>query len=403
MADEIKIMIVTGESSGDLHGAKLVRAIRESAPGTTFDFFGAAGPKLREAGVGPVVNSDHFSIVGLAEIGRALPMFLRAFNDLKRAAARRKPDAVILIDFPDFNLKLAKSLKRQGLKVIYYISPQFWAWRKYRARTIRKFVDLMITILPFEKDWYEKQGISHVEYVGSPVAREVHADKTKEEFCALHGLDPARPIIALLAGSRHKEVVRILPPMLETAALMAQRDEAIQFVIPLGPMRTVSEVEQAKTRIKGGALPGVIKVVTGQTYDAVKASDAAAVTSGTATLETAILGTPMAIVYKTSTLNYSLLRPLISVEHFGLINLIAGERLAKEFIQGEFTPENLAAELFRLLEPAENLRMRQRLVEVTDSLGHGGASKKAAEAILRLILKPDAGAMPAVPPGEQHL
>jgi lipid-A-disaccharide synthase len=385
MAEKVKIMIVTGEASGDLHGAKLVRAIRESAPETGFDFFGAAGHRLREAGVDPVVNSDDFSIVGLAEIARALPMFLRAFADLKRAAIALRPDVVILVDFPDFNLKLAKSLKKQGLKIVYYISPQFWAWRKYRARTIRKFVDLMITVLPFEKDWYEKQGISHVEYVGSPVAREVHADKTKEEFCASHGLDPARPIVALLAGSRHKEMARILPPMLETAALMAHRDYTIQFVIPLAPMRSVSEVEEAKARLKGLVLPGVIKVVTGETYDALKASDAAAVTSGTATLETAILGTPMAIVYKTSVLNYSVLRPLISVEHFGLINLIAGERLAKEFIQGDFTPENLAAELFRLLDPAENLRMRRRLGEVTDTLGHGGASKRAAKAILNLI------------------
>lgn len=385
MAESVKIMIVTGEASGDLHAAKLVRALRESAPGVSFGFFGAAGPRLREAGVEPVVNSDHFSIVGLAEIGRALPMFLRAFSDLKRSAAERKPDAVILVDFPDFNLKLAKSLKRQGLKVIYYISPQFWAWRKYRAKTIRKYVDLMITILPFEKDWYAKQGILHVEYVGSPVAREVHADRSKEEFCALHGLDPQRPIVALLAGSRHKEMSRILPPMLETAALMAERDETLQFVIPLAPMRLASEVEEAAARIKGRIPPAILKVVTGQTYDAVKAADAAAVTSGTATLETAILGTPMAIVYKTSVLNYSLLRPLISVEHFGLINLIAGERLANEFIQGDFTPGRLADELFRLLEPSQNLRMRQGLAEVTDTLGHGGASKRAAEAVLRVV------------------
>jgi lipid-A-disaccharide synthase len=385
MSEKVKIMIVTGEPSGDLHGAKLVRAIREAEPATDFEFFGAAGHRLREAGVEPVVDSDHFSIVGLAEIGRALPMFLRAFRELKRTAIERKPDVVILVDFPDFNLKLAKSLKKHGLKVIYYISPQFWAWRKYRAETIRKYVDLMITILPFEKDWYARQGITQVEYVGSPVAREVHAGQSKEEFCGKHGLDPAKPIVALLAGSRHKEIVRILPPMLETSALMAKRGPEIQFIIPLAPTRAASEVDAAKKHVKEAALPTVLKVITGQTYDAVKASDAAAVTSGTATLETAILGTPMAIVYKTSAVNYGLLRPLISVEHFGLINLIAGERLAKEFIQGDFTPPNLAEELFHLLEPSENLRMRQRLAEVTDTLGHGGASKRAAEAILRMI------------------
>jgi lipid-A-disaccharide synthase len=312
-------------------------------------------------------------------------MFLRAFRELKRAAIERRPDVVILVDFPDFNLKLAKALKKQGLKIIYYISPQFWAWRKYRANTIRKYVDLMITILPFEKDWYAGQGITHVEYVGSPVAREVHAGQTREGFCDQQGLDPAKPIIALLPGSRHKEIARILPPMLATASLMAKSNPEIQFVIPLAPTRAASEVEAAKKQVTGSALPEVLKVVTGQTYDAVKASDAAAVTSGTATLETAILGTPMAIVYKTSAINYGLLRPLISVEHFGLINLIAGERLAREFIQDDFTPQNLADELLRLLEPDENLRMRQRLAEVTDTLGHGGASKRAAEAVLRVL------------------
>lgn len=380
-------MIVVGEASGDTHGAKLVRAMQESAPEISFEFFGAVSEKLRDAGVEEVVNSDHLSVVGLAEIGRSLPMFRKAFNALKQAAIERKPDVVILVDFPDFNLKLAKALKKRGLRIIYYISPQFWAWRKYRAKAIKKYVDLMLTVLPFEKDWYAGQGICNVEYVGSPVAREVHAELSKEEFCAKHGLDPGRPIISLLAGSRHKEIVRILPLMLETASVMSKADRDIQFLIPLAPTRKGSEVEAAIRAIKnkGQKIPDSLTVISGETYEALKASDAAAVTSGTATLETGILGTPMAIVYKTSAFNYALLRPLISVEHFGLINLIAGERLAKEFIQGDFTPQALADELFRLLEPAENSRMRERLSETADKLGHGGASKRAAEAILKLI------------------
>jgi lipid-A-disaccharide synthase len=380
-------MIVAGEPSGDGHAAKLVKALRELAPAASFEFFGAASHKLREAGVEEIVNADDFSIVGLPEIAKALPMFWKDFQKLKKAAIERKPDAVILVDFPDFNLKLAKSLKKQGLKIIYYISPQLWAWRKYRVSTVRKYVDLMLTILPFEKDWYFRQGISHVEFVGNPTVREVHSNLTKQQFCAKYNLDAAKPLISLLAGSRHKEIVRILPVLLETAALMAQQNSDLQFVIALASTRKKAEVNAAieEAKRKNIKLPKVLITAQGETHEALNASDAAAVASGTATLETAIIGTPMAIVYKTSPLNYGLLRPLISVEHFGLINLIAEERLAKELIQADFTAETLALELFRLLEPETNRKMREKLNEVTDKLGHGGASKRAAEFILNVL------------------
>jgi lipid-A-disaccharide synthase len=374
-------MLVAGESSGDAHAAKLVSAMRANSPEINFEFFGATGEKMREANVETVVNADHLAIVGLPEIARALPMFWKTFQTLKKAAIERKPDAVILIDFPDFNLKLAKSLKKHGLKIVYYISPQLWAWRKYRVKTVKNSVDLLLTILPFEKDWYAKQGVSHVEYVGNPLAKEVHSELTKAEFCAKHNLDVSKPIISLLAGSRHKEIVKILPPLLETAALMERVNKDLQFIVPLAPTRQLAEIETAKNIAKSS--PKNLTIVQNETREAVFASDVAAVTSGTATLETAILNTPMAIVYKTSALNYKLLRPLITVEHFGLINLIAQERLAKELIQDDFTPATLSAELFRLLEPATNKAMRDRLKEVADSLGHGGAAKRAAAAILR--------------------
>ncbi len=378
-------MIVAGESSGDGHAAKLVAALRELAPAANFEFFGAASHQMRAAGVEETVNADDFSIVGLTEIARALPMFWKDFQKLKRAAIERNPAAVILVDFPDFNLKLAKTLKKKGLKIIYYISPQLWAWRKYRASSVKKYIDLLLTILPFEKDWYARAGIAHVEYVGNPTVREVYSTMTKEEFCAKHALDPAKPIIALLAGSRHKEITRILPVLLETAALMNRQNAALQFVIALASTRKTVEVEAAFAEIQKNPHLKAAKIITVQreTHEALNAADAAAVTSGTATLETAIIGTPLAIVYKSSQLNYKLLRPLISVEHFGLINLIAEERLAKELIQDDFTAPTLADELFRLLEPATNQKMRARLREVTDKLGHGGASKRAAEFILR--------------------
>lgn len=376
-------MIVAGEASGDKHAAKLVNALRAEDPEITF--FGAAGARMREAGVEPVVRSDRLSIVGLAEIARALPMFLDAAKTLKQAAKDRRPDAVILVDFPDFNLKLAKALKKQGIPVIYYISPQLWAWRSYRISTVKRYVDLMITILPFEKEWYERRAVHHVEYVGSPLAREVFASSTKEEFCREFGIDAGRPIIALLPGSRHKEIVRILPVMIGAAAIVSETVRDAQFLIAAADEGSEADIERIFRDSDTQAETSDIKIIRARTYDLLAASDAAAITSGTATLEAGIIGTPMAIVYKTSGLNYKLLEPLIDVPHYGLINLIAGKRIAAELIQDRFTPETLAAELLDLLKPDRNARMRTELKAAADELGHGGASKRAAEAILKLL------------------
>lgn len=387
MQDALKVMIVAGEASGDGHGAKLVREIRKITPGLEVSFFGAAGPQMRDEGVLPVVMADELSVVGVAEIGGALPMFLRAMRSLKKAAIEQRPDVAVLIDFPDFNLKLAKALKKQGVPVVYYISPQLWAWRKYRVNSIRKNVDLMLAILPFEKEWYARNDFANVEYVGSPLAREVHPHRTRAEFCAAHGLDPQKPVISLLPGSRQKEIQRILPVLLESAAEINKCRPEVQFVIALADDRRVEftekELLQAGKTAEG--LSGKVRIAVNETFDALYASDVAAVTSGTATLETGIIGTPMAIVYKTSAMNYTLLKPLISVEHYGLINLIAGERLAAELIQHEFTARSLSDELLRLLDPATNADMRSKLKAAADKLGAGGASKRAAEVILKLI------------------
>lgn len=376
----LKILIAAGEASGDSHAAKVVEALREARRDADIEFFGIAGPKMREAGVEPVVMADELSIVGLAEIGRALPIFLRAFRKIKHAADTRKPDVAVLVDFPDFNLKLARSLKRRGIGVVYYISPQLWAWRQYRIRTIRKYVDLLITILPFEKDWYAARGVTHVEYIGSPLAREVHVGRSKEEFCSEHLLDPSKSIITLLPGSRHKEIVRILPVMIEATERVRESVPGIQFVVPVSSAANRIDVERLLN-----ASGGVAAVVEGETYDAVNASDAAAVASGTATLETGIIGTPMVVVYKTSQVNYSLLEPMIDVPYYGLINLIAEKGVARELIQSAFTAEALANELIDLLRPERNIVVREELKAAAEKLGHGGASRRAAETILRVI------------------
>lgn len=376
-------MIVAGEASGDRHAAKLVRALIESEPSTKFYFFGAAGPEMRAEGVEAVVRADELSVVGIAEIATVLPMFLKAFRDLKRSASNNDPDVAILVDFPEFNLKLAKSLKKRGLKVVYYISPQVWAWRKYRISTIKKYIDLVITILPFEKDWYRKNGVMHVEFVGNPLAMEVHSTLSKQEFCDKYDFNADRSIISLLPGSRRKEISKILPVMIQAVREMLSIDPQMQFAIPIAGHKHRAMVDEEFASAK--VARKLITVVESQTYDALNASDAAAVTSGTATLEAGIIGTPMVVVYKSSGTNYRLLEPFIDVPHYGLINLIAEKRIAVEMIQDDLTATALSDELFRLLEPAVNAENREELRVATLKLGQGGASKRAAEAIIRVM------------------
>jgi lipid-A-disaccharide synthase len=382
MTNSVRLMIVAGEPSGDAHAAALVRALRDQAPNLEFDFFGATGPSMRAAGVDSVVDSDHLSIMGLVEIGQALPKFWKALQRLKRAAIKRRPDAIVLVDWPDFNLKLARALHRRSFKVIYYISPQVWAWRSYRVRRVRRDVDLLISILPFESEWLAERGLRNVEYVGHPLAGEVHARYDREQFCRAHNLDAARPIIALLPGSRHKELMRILPPMLGAVEIVGHERSEVQFVLVIAPSRSPAE---AKEIIAGHNVSRTLLIVHHETREALAAADAAAIASGTATLEAALLGTPMVIVYKESPINWHTLGRLITVDHYGLVNLIAGERIVTELMQDELNGRNLAAELLRLIDADRNATMRARLREVAARLGDGGATQRAAIAILKAL------------------
>src|SRR5687767_10415310 len=370
-------MIVAGEPSGDAHAAALVNALQKKS--SQIEYFGATGPLMRAAGVETVVNSDELAIMGILEVARVFPKFVAAFRRLKAAAIERAPDAVVLVDWPEFNLRLASSLRRRGLKVIYYISPQLWAWRPRRINRINRDVDLLLSILPFEAEWYRERGVDHVEFVGHPLAGEVRPKIQRNEFCRQYSLDPDKPIVAFLPGSRRKELQRILPPMVAAINKLKGAHPDIQPVIVVAPSRTVEETKEILSPLNS------VLLVHGQTREALAASDAAAIASGTATLEAALLETPMVVVYKESAVNWHTLGRLITVSHFGLVNLVAGQEIAKELMQNDLTGGNLADELLKLLDPAANANARKQLGEVAHRLGRAGASERAAELITNFL------------------
>jgi lipid-A-disaccharide synthase len=374
-----RLMIVAGEPSGDAHAAALVDALRTID--SELSFFGATGPLMRAAGVETIVNSDDLAIMGIVEVGRVFPRFLRAFRKLRDAAISKSPDAVILVDWPEFNLRLASNLHRRGLRVIYYISPQLWAWRPGRVSKIKENVDLLLSILPFEVEWYKAHGVDHVEFVGHPLSGEVKARFGREEFCRRNDLDPARAIVSFLPGSRQKEVERILPPMLDTIEELRSVRPDVQAVIVVAPSRSVQETYELMARhaAQGATL------VQQQTREALAASEAAAVASGTATLEAALLETPMVVVYKESPVNWHTLGRLITVQHYGLVNLVAGKEIARELMQDDLTGENLGHELLKLLEAERNRKAREDLRAVADRLGEPGASQRAAQVIVNFL------------------
>jgi lipid-A-disaccharide synthase len=385
MPEHFKIMIVAGEPSGDAHAAALVNALHELAADTQFEFFGATGPLLRAAGVETIVNSDSLAIMGIVEVARVLPKFISAFRNLKAAAITQTPDAVVLVDWPEFNLRLATSLHNRGIRVIYYISPQLWAWRPRRVNNIQRDVDLLLSILPFEADWYKARGVDHVEFVGHPLVGQVETKFDRKEFCRQHDLRPDQPIISFLPGSRHKELERILPPMLDTIKAIADQRNDIQFLIGVAPSRSVQETNEIINRNGKNKLSDRVRIIQGHTHEALAASDAAAIASGTATLEAALLTTPMVIVYKESAINWHTLGRLITSPYFGLVNLVAENETVKELMQRELSVQQLGSELLRLLNPETNKAMRSSLRNVANKLGPPGASTRAAEAIVRFL------------------
>jgi lipid-A-disaccharide synthase len=378
-----KILLVAGEVSGDLHGSHLVEAIQRIEP--EVQFLGVGGKGLERRGMKLLYPAHSLSVVGITEVFVKLRTILKALRGLKRSLEREKPDLVILIDFPEFNLRLAKIAHRRGIPILYYISPQVWAWRPKRIRLIAQLVRKMVVLFPFEVPLYEAAGVD-VECVGHPLLDIVKPTLPKEKAYQQFGLDPKQRTIGLLPGSRSHEVERLLPPLLASAHLLQKEIPDLQFVIPLAPglPKTI-----LSSRMKNISVP--VKVVEGFTYDVMNLSDLLITASGTATLEGAILGKPMIIIYKVSFPSYWIGRALIRVDHIGLVNLVAEKEIAPELIQKDVHPQRIADEALRILrDPILSRKMSESMGEVCQKLGKPGAAQRAARIVTSLLHEAEA-------------
>ena len=372
------IMIIAGEASGDMHGANLVREMLKINP--TLNFYGIGGNKLREEGVELLANASDMAVVGLTEVVSKLGKILKIMGMMKKTLDERRPDLVILIDYPDFNLPLARAAKKKGIKVFYYISPQVWAWRRGRIGQIKKTVDKMAVILPFEVDTYGRKGFK-VNYVGHPLLDMVKTNYSKQESRRKFGIAEDKITIGILPGSRPSEVKKLMPELLRAAKILQKEIPDIQFVLPLAD--TLEETAVAEF-LSGSNVK--VKVISGQTYDVVSCADLALVASGTATLETALLKVPMVIVYKISLLSYAIGRLIVDVKNIGLVNIVAGKTIVPELIQGDASGENIAREALAILK---NEGKRQEIVKeltaIRTKLGEPGAAIRAAQIACDMI------------------
>lgn len=369
-------MISCGEPSGDVYAAALASEIRRLEAGAVITGFG--GARLRAAGASLVGDFSGLSVTGLIEALRVLPRSWRLYRRLVRAARDTRPDVFVAIDFPDFNLVLARALKRLGIPIVYYISPQLWAWRRGRVRTIRRLVDRMLVIFPFEAPFYEQAHVP-VSFVGHPLV-ELTPAVARDAFLQRHALDPAHPVVALLPGSRRNEVRAILPDLVKTAGVIASHVPGAQFVIARAPH--LSDDLFAPVQ----AWPAVARtplVLEGHTDEILASANVAIVASGTATVQAALHGCPMVVVYRLAPSTYHLGKRFVHVDTYAMVNLIAGRRVVPELIQEAFTPERAGVEALRVLsDDAFAAHVRSDLADVRVRLGGPGASRRAAEEII---------------------
>ena len=372
----IPVLISAGEASGDMYAARLASALRRRAD---VDLFGMGGPRMREAGVDTVVDAAEVGVLGVVEIVRQLPALRRAWRRLISAIERRRPALAILTDFPAFHLRLSRVLRRKHVRNVYFVCPQFWAWRPWRVRLVRRRFVRGLCIFPFEEDFYRRAGVQ-TDWIGHPLVDAVHAPVTREAFAARYELNPKLPIIAVLPGSRPSELAHHMPRLVEAIAQMSSAGGR-QFIFAVAPGLTR---EQLKVHM--GSLAPALNMVEDATYDLLASADVAVVSSGTATIEAALIGVPMVVVYRVAPFTAWVVRHLVHTRFFAMVNVLAGKEVVPELIQDAFTPERVVRETERLLGSAEAREtMRRELAAVREKLGPPGAIERAADIIAEMI------------------
>jgi len=368
------LLVIAGEDSGDLHGAELLRELKARRP--DLRIIGVGGPRMTPLLDRKLADVKDLAVVGFIEVIRHLPRLNRLFKQILAAAQEEGVSAALLIDYPGFNLRLARALRKQmpTVKLHQYVCPQVWAWKKGRIPELGTVLDTLYCLFDFEPELFRGYPVD-ARFVGHPLVELVKPECDRGTFFRESGLDPARPLVALLPGSRKGEIERLLPPMAELATRWRRERPEVQWVLPVAPT-----LDPAFVRAHLGNAP--VTLVEGRTYAARAYADAALVASGTATLETALLGTPFAIVYKLNALTYQMARRIVKVPHFGLANVVAGREVAPELLQDEVNAERLGVELSRLLEPDTARRVRTELGEVRGHLGEPGAAGRVAEDLL---------------------
>jgi lipid-A-disaccharide synthase len=375
-------MISCGEPSGDLYAGALAAELLRKDPSLVVTGFG--GDRLLAAGASLVGNFSGLSVTGLLEVARVVPRTYATYRRLVDAAAATRPDVFVAVDFPDFNFTLARAVRKLGVPVVYYISPQLWAWRRGRMKTMRRIADRVLVIFPFEEPIYEAAGVP-VQWVGHPLLDVADTPAPRRVFLEQAGLDPDRPVIALLPGSRRNEVNAILPDLARAAVLIRARIPGAQFLVARAPHLTDAVFEPLALIREGDSHARSVTVVEGHADDVLAAADVALVASGTVTVQAALHECPMVVVYRLSALTYTLGKPFIHVETYAMANLIAGRRVVPELIQDAFTPQAVADEAMRvLMDPAHAAAVRADLAGVKARLGPPGATARAADAVLEI-------------------